>query len=246
MKSVLFACLLLLFASANAQSKDLNYGNLSRNDWSSIMRGNQPLQTRKSDNVELKGSPFIFATYEKGVIIVSDSIRSEGDFKLKFNAEDNEIWIFNDKKEELALTDKRITGFELIFPNDTHVYKKVLLPDVKIAPNRFVEVLFNGKKFVLIKNTEKIFEAANGVDKGVAIVGRNYDSYTTVTTYYVLNAKKVFRRISLKKGDIYKADVALVEANKDAINAFIKAEKITNPLEEDDAIDLLDFIDKLK
>ena len=246
MKSIILTLSIALFYLENAQSQNLNFGRLSRNDWSSIMKGNQPLMTKKSDNVELRGTPFVYDTYQKGVVIVSDSLHSQTDFKLKLNAEDNEIWIMNEKKEELVLTDKRITGLDLIVANDTHSFRKVILPDVKTNPNRFVEVLYGGTNFTLIKHTEKLFEAANAVDKGVAIIGRNYDSYITTISYYILTAKKVFKKIALKKSDIYKADLALVEKNRDAINAFCKEQKISNPLEEEDAVDLVEFIDKLK
>jgi hypothetical protein len=246
MKSYIFLLFLFLAGFANAQKPELNYAKLSRNDWGSIMRGNQPLTTKKSSDVELRGTPFVYDTYEKGIVIVSDSLHSQTEFKLKLNAEDNEIWIMNDKNEELVLTDKRITGLDLIVANDTHSFRKVVLPDVKIKPNRFVEVLYGGTNFTLIKHTEKLFEAANAVDKGVAVIGRNYDAYLTTVSYYILTAKKVFKKIALKKNDIYKADLALVEKNRDAINAFCKEQKISNPLEEEDAIDLVEFIDKLK
>jgi hypothetical protein len=246
MKSIILTLFISFLCTANIQSQDLNYGKLSRNDWGSIMRGNQPMATKKSSDVELRGTPFVYDTYEKGVVIVSDSLHSQTDFKLKLNAEDNEIWILNEKKEELVLTDKRITGLDLIVANDTHSFRKVILPDVKTNPNRFVEVLYGGTNFTLIKHTEKLFEAANAVDKGVAVIGRNYDSYITTISYYILTSKKVFKKIGLKKNDIYKADLALVEKNRDAINAFCKEQKISNPLEEEDAVDLVEFIDKLK
>jgi hypothetical protein len=246
MKSHILFLFLFFTGFANAQKPELNYAKLSRNDWSSIMKGNQPLMTKKSDDVELRGTPFVYDTYEKGVVIVSDSLHSQNEFKFKLNAEDNEIWIMNEKNEELVLTDKRITGLDLIVANDTHSFRKVILPDVKTNPNRFVEVLYGGTNFTLIKHTEKLFEAANAVDKGVAIIGRNYDSYITTISYYILTSKKVFKKIALKTSDIYKADLALVEKNRDAINAFCKEQKISNPLEEDDAADLVEFIDKLK
>ncbi len=241
----LFFFLLESFVT-NAQTPTANYGKVTRNDWGSIMRGSQPMMTKKSENTELRGSPFIFDTYEKGIIIVSDSLQSESDFTFKVNAEDNEIWTSQKNKGEIILTDKRITGLDLIVAGDTHVFRKALLPDVKKNPLRFVEVLFKGTHFTLIKSTDKIFEAANYEDKGLTSVGRNYDNYTTVTTYYILNQKKVFKKIALRKGDIYKGNLALVEKNRDAINKFCKDNQIANPLEEADAIELLEYLDKLE
>jgi hypothetical protein len=244
MKLCILFLTLLAFETLPAQ--DLNYGRLSRNDWSSIMKGNQALQTKKSDNIDMKGTPFIYDTYEKGALILSDSSKSPDDFTFKVNAEDDEIWFLTPKKEELVLTDKRIVGLDLIVGKDTHSFRKILLTDVKTNPLRFAEVLYQGNKFALVKYTNKLFEPATAVDKGLAVVGKNYDNYATLTDYYVLTSKKVYKKIALKKNDIYKADLPLAEKNRDAIIAFCKQNKISNPLEEGDAIDLLEFMDGLK
>lgn len=245
MKYLYFSLSLLWFSSDVLIAQNLNYDRLSRNDWSSVLRGNQPLVTKKSDNIEQRGSPFIFDAYEKGIVIVSDSIKLNNDFMFKINAEDNEIWILQDKKE-LVLTDKQITGLDLTRLTGTLSFRKILLPDVKKNPSRFVEVLFEGKNYALIKNTDKIFEPANYEDKGLAIIGRNYNSYTTVTSYYILNHKKQYKKVALKKGDLYKVNPVLVEKNRDAINKFCKDNQIANPLEEADAIQLMEYLDKLE
>jgi hypothetical protein len=246
MKSIILTLLISFLGCTNAQSQDLNYGRLSRNDWSSIMKGNQPLITKKASDFELRGTPFVFDFYERGVVSVSDSLSAASEFTFKLNAEDNEIWIQKGNKEELVLTDTRITGLDIIIAKDTHNFKKILLPDLKTNPKRFVEVLFEGANFALLKLTEKQFEAANAVDKGVAVVGRNYDAYLTTVSYYIYTAKKVYKKIALKKNDIYKVNSPLVEKNREAINKFCKEQQIANPLEEVDAIDLVEYLDGLK
>ncbi len=251
MKSSIFPFLFSTFfflglTKAQNPNTGVNYNNLSRNDWSSILRGNQPMKTKKSEDVELRGTPFIFDTYESGVVIISDSLQSQNDFKFKLNVEDNEIWILNDKKIELVLTDKRIMGLDLTIGGKNHSFRKAKLPDVKGDPNRFVEILFNGTNFTLIKHVDKIFEPANAVDKGIAVIGRNYDSYIKVESFYILNDKKQFRKISLKKNDIFHANIPLISKNREAINAFCKENDISNPLEEDDAIELVKYLDTLK
>ena len=47
------------------------------------------MKTKKSNDVELRGTPFVYDTYESGVVIVSDSLQSQNDFKFKLNVEDN-------------------------------------------------------------------------------------------------------------------------------------------------------------
>jgi PHD/YefM family antitoxin component YafN of YafNO toxin-antitoxin module len=246
MKSILLSGFLFFVGIVNAQKPELNFAKLNRNDWGSIMRGNQALTTKKQSDFELRGSPFIYDNYEKGIIIVDDSLQAQVDFKIKFNAEDNEIWFLNEKNKELTLTDPRITGFDIIMSKDTHSFKKVLLPDLKTNPKRFVEVLYEGTNYALVKLTEKQFEAANFVDKGLVQTGRNYDAYLTSVSYYIYTAKKVYKKIALKKNDIYKVNSALVEKNREAINKFCKEQQIENPLEELDAIDLIDYLDGLK
>jgi hypothetical protein len=246
MKYIFLTLFIATFGLLTAQKPEVNYGKLTRNDWGSILKGNQPMALKKNNDVELRGSPFIYDTYEKGIIIVDDSLRSQTDFKVKFNAEDNEIWILNEKNNELTLTDQRITGFDLIMSNDTHTYKKILLPDLKTNPKRFAEVLFEGTNFALVKLTEKTFEASNLVDKGLVQTGRNYDAYLTTVSYYIFTAKKVYKKIALKKNDIYRVDLQLVEKHREAINKFCKEQQISNPLEEVDAIDLVEYLDGLK
>jgi hypothetical protein len=246
MKSLLLFFSILTFSLLNAQKPELNYSKLNRNDWGSILRGNQALTTKKNSDVELRGSPFIYDNYEKGNIIVDDSLQAQIDFKIKFNAEDNEIWFLNEKNQEMTLTDPRITGFDIILSKDTHSFKKILLPDVKTNPKRFVEVLFEGTNFALLKLTEKQFEAANLVDKGLVQTGRKYDAYLTSVSYYIYTAKKVYKKIALRKNDIYKVNSELVEKNREAINKFCKEQQIANPLEEIDAIELVEYLDGLK
>ena len=237
-----------LSIEAQTLRPSLNYASLSRNDWASMMRGGQALPTKKQTEFELRGSPFIEDKYQKGTIILSDSMKSPDDlrFLVKINAEDNEIWIMGDKKEELTLIDKRITGVDVISDKDTQYFRKVLLPDTKEKSSRFVEILYGGVNFSLIKHTDKKFEPANAVDKGVGIVGRNYDSYETSTSYYVFTSKKIYKKIALKRGELYRVNPELIEKNKDTINAFCKKNQISNPLEESDAIELMEFLDGLK
>ena len=64
--------------------------------------------------------------------------------------------------------------------------------------------------------------------------------------FYILNDKKQFRKISLKKNDIYHANTALVNKNREAIIAFCKENDISNPLDEDDAIELVKYLDTIK
>lgn len=246
---IFFSCFAFsLTLKAQSQKPLLNTASLSRNDWGSILKGSQALQTKKQTEFELRGSPFIEDKYKKGIIILSDTIKSPDDlaFMVKINAEDHEIWLMGEKNQELTFTDKRITGVDVIAGKDTQYFRKVFLPDTKEKTARFVEILYGGVNFSLIKYIEKKFEPANAVDKGLGVVGRNYDSYITTTSYYIFTSKKIYKKIALKRGELYKVNTELVEKNRDAINDFCKKNQISNPLEETDAIELMEFLDGLK
>lgn len=240
-----FLLLTLLYTPLNAQN-GTNFGRLSKNDWGSILRGTQALTTKKREDIELRGTPFIKDEWLKGAVIVSDSLFSENSYKLKLDVAEHEIWIQTDKNEPMILTDARITGLDLIVGDTTLNFRKWDIPNGKNNKSRFVQVLFKGSRFALCKYVQKEFLAANYVDKGVAVVGRNYDSYETATAYYTLNDKKQLRKVSLKRGDLFKLDNALVDKNREAIDAFCKENAISNPLDEEDAVDLVRFLDNLK
>ena len=247
MKSYIFAAVLLTFFCAvlNAQS-GTNIGRLSKNDWSSILKGNQPLKTKKSEEVEVRGTPFLKDEWLKGSVIVSDSLFSENNNSFKLDVAEHEIWIQADNKDPMILTDVRITGLDLKVGDTTLNFRKWLIPEDKKNVSRFVQVLYKGSRFALCKYVKKEFMPANYVDKGVVVVGRNYDSYETSTVYYTLNDKKQLRKVSLKRGDLFKLDYALVEKNKATIDDFCKENAISNPLDEEDAADLVRFLDNLK
>lgn len=247
MKSYIFTSvfLMLFCVSLNAQN-GTNVSRLSKNDWSSILRGNQALATKKRDDIELRGSPFIKDEWLKGAVIVSDSLFSENNHSFKLDVAEHEIWIQADNKDPMILTDARITGLDLKVGDTTLNFRKWLIPSDGKNMARFVQVLFKGNRFALCKYVQKEFVPSNYVDKGVAVVGRNYDFYETAIAYYTLNDKKQLRKVNLKRGDLFKLDNALVEKNREAIDAFCKENAISNPLDEEDAVDLVRFLDNLK
>ncbi len=242
---ILFLTFLCISATLNAQNS-VNLSRLSANDWSSVLRGNQPMMTKKRENIELRGTPFVFDEWQKGAVIVSDSFFSENQNKYKLDVSEHEIWIQTTKGEPMILTDARITGLDLSMGDKTLNFRKLLIPDDKKNNQRFMQVLFKGNRFALCKFVNKEFIPANGVDKGVAVVGRMYDSYESSTAYYTINEKKQLKKVQLKRNDLYKLDYALVEKNREAINAFCRENDISNPLNEQDAIDLVRFLDELK
>ncbi len=148
-------------------------------------------------------------------------------------------------KIERILTDKRIMGLDLTFKDTFLMYRKRLLPEFPTML-RYVQIIFEGHQYSLVKHTQKTFIKADYVDKGVAVVGRKYDSFESVESYYVIDSNKKTTKIKLSKGDILKVTAAVSRPKREEILAFCKENDISNPIDEEDAVLMLGFIDKLK
>jgi hypothetical protein len=243
---LMFSLFIFFKTQAQTPTSSTNVSRLSRNDWSSILKGNQPLMTKKKSDVELRGTPFYKDEWESGFVMLSDSLFTQDDnLKFKLNLEDNEIWILANK-EEKVLTDKRIMGLDLDIGTKILKFRKVKIPDVKNDPFRFVKVLYEGTNLKLYKHIKKEFLEANAVDKGLVVTGRDYDSYETVIDYYTVNERQQIRKIALKRGDLYKANPTLIEKNKDAIKKFCEEHEISSSLEEKELVQLVTYLDSLK
>jgi hypothetical protein len=244
-------CFILVLFNSQAQtttatSSNTNVARLSKNDWGSIMRGNQPLMTKKRSDVELKGTPFYKDSWEPGSVIISDSLFTrDSSLRFKLNFEDNEIWVLSNKQPKV-LIDKRIVGLDLDIGGKILKFRKVKIPEYKKDPLRFVKVLYEGSNLKLYKHIKKVFVEANAIDKGLVVTGREYDSYETVIVYYTINERQQLRQIALKRGDLYKANSTLLEKNKDAINAFCEEHDISSALNEKEMVQLITFLDSLK
>jgi hypothetical protein len=244
-------CFILIFSKSQAQtttttSSATNVARLSKNDWGSIMRGNQPLMTKKRSDIELRGTPFYKDVWEYGSVVLSDSLFTQDtSLRFKLNLEDNEIWVLANKNPKV-LIDKRIIGLDLDIGIKTLKFRKVKIPEYQNSPFRFVKVLYEGGNLKLYKHIKKEFLEANAVDKGILISGREYDSYETVIDYYTLNERQQIRKIGLKRGDLYKANSTLVEKNKEALKTFCEEHEISSSLDEKELVQLITFLDSLK
>jgi hypothetical protein len=245
---IYFIFSIFIYAKTQAQtpSSNTNVARLSKNDWGSIMRGNQPLMTKKKSDIELRGTPFYKEEWESGSVMLSDSLfTQDNSLKFKLNLEDNEIWVLSNK-EEKVLTDKRIMGLDLDIGIKILKFRKVKIPDVKNDPFRFVKVLYEGTNLKLYKHIKKEFLEANAIDKGLVVTGRDYDSYETVIDYYTVNERQLTRKIALKRGDLFKANPTLVEKNRETIKSFCEEHEISSTLEEKELVQLIIFLDTLK
>jgi hypothetical protein len=251
MKAKYSVCLILsIFISfkiqAQTPSSSTNVSRLSKNDWGSILKGNQPLMTKKKEDVELRGTPFYKDEWESGSVVLFDSSFTE-DPKLKFklDLETYEIWILSNKEEKI-LTDSRIIGLDLDIGIKILKFRRMKIPDLKKEEIPFVKVLFEGTQLKLYKYIKKEFLEANAVDKGIVVTGRDYDSYETVIDYYAINERQQVRKVGLKRGDLYKAYPTLVEKNREAIKKFCDENDISSSLNEKELVQLVTYLETLK
>jgi hypothetical protein len=242
---LIFTLLISFKTQAQTPSSTTNVSRLSRNDWSSILKGNQPLMTKKREDIELRGTPFYKEEWESGSVMLDSFFTQDNTLKFKLNLEDNEIWVLANK-EEKVLTDKRIVGLDLDIGIKTLKFRKVKIPDVKNDPFRFVKVLFEGTNLRLYKHIKKEFVESNAVDKGLVVTGKDYDSYETVIDYYTVNERQLTRKIALKRGDLFKANPTLVEKNRDTLKRFCDEHEISSSLDEKELVQLITFLDTLK
>ena len=243
MKSIILAMLCVLL-SIESFAQSLGTGTINNVD-PRILRGNQPYKPNQTREIELRGHPFTTEEWHEGSVILRDSSRSvDPKLKFKLNVEDSEIWVMQPDKSERVLTDERIVGLELKIADKVIEYRKVLLPESPTSL-RFAQIIHAGTRYSLVKYIKKTFLKADYIDKGLTVVGRKYDSFESVEAYYIISSDKKASKIKLSKGEILKATAAVSRAKQDQILEYCKENDIRNPINEEDAVLMLAFIDKL-
>jgi hypothetical protein len=199
-------------------------------------------QKLKQSDVEVRGTPFIFDDWRQGVLRFSDTTIQQPVYRYKLNVEDNEIWVLTEKNQELVFADPRILGVSLLHTDRMHTFLKLPIPqlDNQIC---FVEALHRGKKFALIKHVSKVYVKADFVNKGVAVVGKDYDSFEVKTAFYVINSDKAFIQVKLKVNDILKSTSAISSKYSAEITQFCKENDLKGNLSDEEAGKLVGFIE---
>ena len=243
---LIFFLFIAFKTQAQTPSSSTNVARLSKNDWGSILKGNQPLMTKKKENVELRGTPFYKDEWESGSVVLFDSTFTEDpSLKFKLDLETYEIWILANKEEKI-LTDSRILGLDLDIGIKILKFRRMKIPDLKKEEIPFVKVLFEGTNLKLYKYIKKQFLEANAVDKGLVVTGRDYDSYETIIDYYTVNERQQVRKIGLKRGELYKAHPTRVEKNREALKKFCDEQDISSSLNEKELVQLVTYLETLK
>jgi hypothetical protein len=236
-------CLFMAVFFSNPTVFSQNAGKATSSDAYAKSYLYRPQKLKQSD-VEVRGTPFAFDNWESGLLLFSDSTIEQPIYRYKLNIEDNEIWVLTQKNEELVFTDPRILGINLLHADKIRKFLKLPIPQLE---NKlfFVEALHRGKKMALIKQVTKVYLKADFVNKGVAVVGKDYDSFEVKTAFYLINSDRAFIQIKLKVNDILKATSAVSSQHKDEIATFCKENNLNGGLSDEEAAKLVGYIEGL-
>ena len=227
MKSV-FSMLFVLFLT-NLFSQNVEY--LSKTD-----RGNIII----TQNNEIKGKDYLYDEWNKGMLVLNDSIFSMQD-QLRFDAYKNRLLI-KDKRndnEVIEIKDKSITGFSIMEHNRNIKHDFVKLQNknfVGEAENDFYELVFNlqNTNYFIKKTSIILFDPNRG--KGSQTINNFPLEYQNKLTYYLKNSEGLYVEVRLKKNDI----LAVLNKHSKQMEAFVKMKKI-NYGKEDDVSKLVNY-----
>jgi hypothetical protein len=209
------------------------------------------LDPRSAKNVQtfdnryegVKGTPFVFDDWSNGTIILKDSSKVTDQLLYKFDLTLNELWVKLPTGQQRILYNSEFLAFELYRPDGKkYIFKKVKLPE-SVNNNHFAHILFEGKNVTLVKNTKKVFRKSNLEDKGLVTVGNAYDWFEEQHEYFIKMNGKSTEKIKLKKGDIMEKWPKSLEKQ---IEQYCKSNDIGGKLTDEEAIKLIEYLDKYK
>lgn len=220
MKRFIYVSLLLTVTTVFSQNGD----NLVKED-----RGNVII----TQNNEIKGKVFIYDEWNKGMLVLNDSVFSVQDY-LKYDALKDLVFIKsqNNISEVIEINDKSLTGFSILEKerNIKHDFVKLYNKNFAgEAEDGFYEIVFNVENTnYFIKRTTKIIYDPNR-SKGTQTINNFPLEYQDKITYYIKNKDGLYEAIRLKKKDIN----TVLNQHSNLVDAFVKSNKINYSKESD-------------
>ncbi|NOR28126.1 MAG: hypothetical protein GQ540_06315 [Lutibacter sp.] len=217
MKKVVYLSLLMGCSSLMAQNGD----NLHREDKGSVII---------TKNLEIKGNDFIYDEWNRGMLVLNDSIFSKQDF-LKFDVFKNRVFI-KKNQEEIEIQDRSLSGFSIIEKerNLKHDFVKLNLSHFKSGiEDGFYEIVFNiqNTNYFIKKNTKILFDPNRS--KGSQTINNFPLEYQDKTFYFIKNSEGLYVKVRLKKKDV---KLVLVNHSK-LIDGYMKSKKLKYNKESD-------------
>jgi hypothetical protein len=245
------ATLFLLFILSVTRAQVAATDNASMNSFTKQDQLYRVLDQKSARNVQtfdnryegVKGTPFVFEDWSEGMLMLKDSAKVTEQLVYKFDLTKNELWIKLPTGQQRILYNNELLEFEFYRPDGKkHIFKKVKLPE-NADKNHFGQILFEGENITLVKDTRKIFRKSNLEDKGLVTVGNAYDWFEEVTDFYIKMNGRSLEKIKMKKGDFIEK---MPKAFEKQIERFCKNNDISGKLNNEEAVKLVEYLDKLK
>lgn len=220
MKRFIYVSLFLTITTLFSQNGD----NLVKED-----RGNVIITL----NNEIKGKNYVYDEWNKGMLVLNDSVFSVQDY-LKYDALKDRVFIksHNNISEVIEINDKSLTGFSILEKDGNIKHDFVKLQRKYFtgdAENGFYEMVFNLQSTnYFIKRTTKIIYDPNR-SKGAQTINNYPLEYQDKITYYIKNKDGLYEAIRLKKKEI----TSILYQYPNKIAAFVKMNKINYSKEID-------------
>ena len=187
-------------------------------------------------NNEIKGNDYLYDEWNKGMLVLNDSVFSIQDY-LKYDVINDVVLIknngiSNNVTDIIEINDKSVTGFSILEKEKNikhdfvHLRRKNFKDD---AENGFYEVVFNLKNtnYFIKKNSKILFDPNRS--KGSQTMNNYPLEYQDKITYYLKNSDGLYVEIKLKKKDI----TAVLNKHPKDVEIFIKLNKVNYGKEVD-------------
>ena len=194
---------------------------------------------------EYKGNLYVYDEWNKGMLVLNDSIFSVQDY-LKYDAYNDRVLIKNMKNldEIIEIYDNSLTGFSILDPVNNMKHDFVKLNAAKFedkVEGKYFEIVFNIEKTnYFLKRTSKILYDPSK-SKGTQPINAIPLEYRDIVTYYLKNEKELYVEVKLNKKDI----MAVLNKHTNVIANYIKKNKVSFK-KESNILKLVNFYYSLK
>ena len=228
-----FTCIILALLALPAFSQ--------RND--NLSKGDRAL-IEISQEHEIIGSEYLYDGWNKGMLVLNDSVFSYQSF-LNYNAARDQLLMRKSINDEIMeIHDRDLTGFSIEESHSlSHNYLLLTDKDFEQPENNdgFYEIVnnLNNTAYLIKKNIKLLFDPNKS--KGTEAMNNVPLEYKEKHYYYLKNDADVYVKIKLNK----KSVKSILTANSSQVDKFIKAKKIKFS-NEMDIVKLVNYYYSLK
>ena len=194
---------------------------------------------------EYKGNLFVYDEWNKGMLVLNDSIFSVQDY-LKYDAYNDRVLVKNMKNldEIIEIYDNSLTGFSILDSKDNKKHDFVRLNVDKFenrVEGKYFEIVFNTENtnYFLKRTTKILYDPSKS--KGTQPINAIPLEYRDIVTYYLKNEEEVYVEVKLTKKDI----LAVLNKHTSVIADYIKKNKLSF-IKESDIMKLVNYYYSLK